>query len=52
MKKKNIVYTPRGQVVEVKNKGFKKAGISQVSQGMDSLKTVFSITAAAEHKLG
>lgn len=49
---KNVVYTPRGQVVEVKNKGFKNAGISQVSQGMDSLKTLFSITAAAEHKLG
>lgn len=49
---KNIVYTPRGQVVEVKNKGLKKAGISQVSQGTDWLKTVFSITEAAEHNLG
>lgn len=32
-KKKKIVYTPTGHVVEVKNKGFRKTGISQVSQG-------------------
>lgn len=50
--KKNIVYTPVGQVVEVKNKSFRRAGISQVSQGMHAIKTVFSIAAAAEQKPG
>lgn len=49
---KNIAYTPVGQVVKVKNKGFRKAGISQVSQGTHAIKTVFSITAAAEQKVG
>lgn len=42
-RKKNTLYTPVGQVVELKNKSFRKAGISQVSQCTHAIKTVFSI---------